>query len=117
MNGRKIPKQRQKVLDFCRAEIAAGRKFPRPLAIANHMGWENITSARDALKNLDHVDGALEHTPNGYRIKPQHNFVSSADHPLSSICDKCGADEANVLDGLISRVCPETPTYPKDIFQ
>ncbi len=40
------------VLNFIRAEVAAGRGIPGGTQIAAHMGWLNANSGRDALMRL-----------------------------------------------------------------
>lgn len=45
-----LPPQLQKVLDFIKSEIAAGRKFPKQTAIRDHMGWKNVCP--DATRSL-----------------------------------------------------------------
>jgi len=47
-----LPPQQQRVLDFVRAEIDAGRGFPSNKAIALHMGWKNEASAYGCLARL-----------------------------------------------------------------
>lgn len=54
-----IPPRRQAVLDFIKGEIAAGRPFPRPMQVARHMGWRNVSSASEALELLASRDRAL----------------------------------------------------------
>lgn len=46
---------REKLLRFIKAEIAAGRPFPSKRALAEHMGWKNQSSAADALWALVRV--------------------------------------------------------------
>ena len=45
----RISPTRQKVLDFIRSEVGAGRGFPKLRAIADFMGWKNEASATDFL--------------------------------------------------------------------
>jgi hypothetical protein len=45
------PKQ-QAILDFIKAEIAAGRDFPAKRVIANHMGWKNVSGVYDVMHLL-----------------------------------------------------------------
>ena len=49
---RQPPPQRAKVLAFIQAEITAGRPFPGPTAIAQHMGWSQVGSAKHCLTLL-----------------------------------------------------------------
>lgn len=42
-------KQRLRVLAFIKAEVEAGRPFPKYSAIRDHMGWKNSSSVPDAL--------------------------------------------------------------------
>lgn len=51
--------QRQRVLDFITAEIAAGRPFPTHRQIADHMGWKATSSVNEAL-NFLFYDGHLK---------------------------------------------------------
>jgi hypothetical protein len=58
-DGKSLPPARQAVLDFCRAEIAAGRGWPSFSAIAAHMGYRNPGSARDVMYKLATYDKVL----------------------------------------------------------
>lgn len=48
---RALRKRTADVLGFCKAEVAAGRSFPKPAAIAARMGW-SPQSAADCLVGL-----------------------------------------------------------------
>ncbi len=52
MKPRPLPPRQQQVLDFIRAEIAAGRDFPSAQVIAFEIGWRVDTCAREALQAL-----------------------------------------------------------------
>lgn len=47
-----LPYAQQRVLDFVREQVAAGRSFPSTTVIAAHMGWKNAHSATDCLQAL-----------------------------------------------------------------
>ena len=71
--GLKNGDQTRKALAFIKAEFAATGKMPKPSAISNHMGWNNVSSARDCMMRLV-VWGELErdwHAPPGnqFRLK------------------------------------------------
>jgi hypothetical protein len=55
----KAPK-RKRVLEYIEAELKAGHTFPSMRRIADHMGWQNESSARDAVEKLCWWDGRLE---------------------------------------------------------
>jgi hypothetical protein len=68
-HGKMVPRQRQKVLDFARAEVLAGRSFPGPTAVARHMGWKGHGSAKDALFKLATYDRVIvRHQDGSYAL-------------------------------------------------
>lgn len=54
--------QRRKVLAFIQAEVTAGRDFPTPRAITEHMGWTRESSAKACLSTLAGLDRVLTRT-------------------------------------------------------
>lgn len=52
--------RRQAVLDFIKAEIAAGRGFPTARDIGERMGWKRRYSAYDCLSKLEYYDHVLK---------------------------------------------------------
>lgn len=54
--------KRRKVLEFIKAEIAAGRSFPPASVIRDHMGWRYVSSVNQCLHTMAGLDRVLIRT-------------------------------------------------------
>ena len=75
-----LPGQRQRVLDFIKAELAAGRSWPSIDTITSHMGWKERTSAINCLQKLCLTDGMLRRTWISDGTLQSARFATSSGH-------------------------------------
>lgn len=73
-----LPPQRQKIMDFIKTELAAGRSFPGPAAVARHMGWKAGRSAADALYKMCTYDKVLRRSQDGEYSVREANHARAA---------------------------------------
>lgn len=72
--ARPIGVRQARVFKFCRAEVLAGRPFPRIVDIANHLGQNPHTGLYDCLWALD-ARGLIEATPREAHAEDRRRHV------------------------------------------
>jgi hypothetical protein len=70
--------KRRAVLEFCKAEIRAGRPFPTQSQVAAHMGWKNPKSAGEVLSILASYDGKLRRSWDVMTRKNEYRLAADA---------------------------------------